>query len=83
MGKYMVHHFSEIQDDSLGCVPAVNGAAFQTSIQLLGVTWGSIGCGYRGVRKFLGRKKCVAKQRKRIIIAIPVAVLREKRIANV
>ena len=63
---------------TLGCVPTVNDAGIQTSIQLLAVIQEGIKCRYIGVRKFLGRKKCEGKQRKRIIIDIPVAVLKEK-----
>lgn len=39
------------------------------SVRPLGTTRGSVGCGYGGVRKFVGKKKSEAKQRKRIIIA--------------
>lgn len=62
--------------------PTVNARVSLTSVRLRVGTQGSTDGGCTGVRKFLGRKTCEAKQR-RIIIAVPVGALKEKRIASV
>lgn len=63
--------------------PTVNARVSLTSVRLRVGTQGSTDGGCTGVRKFLGRKMCEAKQRRRIIIAVPVGALKEKRIASV